>query len=35
MLDKDYIKEAFTTINQNIANHANLLAVSKYQSLEK
>ncbi|WP_150467232.1 YggS family pyridoxal phosphate-dependent enzyme [Francisella sp. SYW-9] len=35
MLNKDYIKDAYETINQNIANHANLLAVSKYQSLEK
>ncbi|MED7819980.1 MULTISPECIES: YggS family pyridoxal phosphate-dependent enzyme [unclassified Francisella] len=35
MLNKEFIKKAFETINQNIANHANLLAVSKYQSLEK
>ncbi|ASG67129.1 YggS family pyridoxal phosphate enzyme [Francisella halioticida] len=35
MLNKEYIKEAYTTISENIVNHANLLAVSKYQSLEK
>ncbi|API85917.1 YggS family pyridoxal phosphate-dependent enzyme [Francisella uliginis] len=35
MLNKEYIKQAYTTITKNIASHANLLAVSKYQSLEK
>lgn len=35
MLNKEYIKQAYTTITKNIASYANLLAVSKYQSLEK